>query len=110
MITIVLIVQTPKEAVFLRQIFLKANIKIISSVPSYASYIKTILYDPDLVIMEIPEEPKTHLQFLRIIRSNKAIEQIPFILYGPPHDKKTSSSYSMQVPMTSFPNHWILKY
>lgn len=92
MITIVLIVQTPKEAIYLRQIFLKANIKIISSVPSYASYIKTIQYDPDLVIMEIPEDPKTHLQFLRIIRNNKAIEQKPFILYGPSCDKKSLKS------------------
>lgn len=83
MITIVLIVQTPKEAVYLRQIFLKANIKIISSVPSYASYLKTLQYDPDLVIMEIPEDYRTHLQFLHIIRSNRAIEQKPFILYGP---------------------------
>ena len=92
MITIVLIVQTPKEAVFLRQLFLKANIKIISSIPSYASYIKTLQYDPDLVIMEIPEDHKTHLQFLRVIRSNKAIEQIPFILYGPPLDEKCTKS------------------
>jgi DNA-binding response OmpR family regulator len=92
MITIVLIVQTSKEAVFLRQMFLKANIKIISSVPSYASYIKTIQYDPDLVIMEIPEAPRNHLQFLRVIRSNKAIEQKPFILYGPPCDEKSIES------------------
>lgn len=88
MITIMLIIQNPKDAVLLRQIFLKANIKLISSVPAYASYIKSIQYDPDLVIMEIPDNPKTYIQFLRIIRSNKAIEQKPFIIYGPPCEEQ----------------------
>lgn len=92
MIAIVLIIQNPKEAVFLRQIFLKVNIKIISAAPSYASYIKTLQYDPDLVIMEIPEDPKAHLQFLRIIRNNKAIDQKPFILYGASADEQNVKS------------------
>lgn len=92
MMTIVLVIQNPKEAVYLRQIFLKVNIKIISASPSYASYIKTLQYEPDLVIIEIPEEPKAHIQFLRIIRGNKAIEQIPFIAYGPQCDEQCVNS------------------
>ena len=86
MITIVLIIQTPKEAVFFRQVFLRANIKIIASSPAYASYIKTLQYNPDIIIMEIPDDPRMHLHFLRIIRGNRAIEQKPFIVYGPPFD------------------------
>ncbi|NLE00946.1 MAG: HDOD domain-containing protein, partial [Fibrobacter sp.] len=82
MITILMIIQNPREAVLLRKVFLAANIRIISSVPSYASYLKTLQYDPDIVVMELPSDPKNHIQFLKIIRNNKAIEQKPFIIYG----------------------------
>jgi HD-like signal output (HDOD) protein/DNA-binding NarL/FixJ family response regulator len=89
MFTIVLIVQNPKETVFFRQIFLKVHFKLISSSPTYASYLKTLQYNPNIVIMEIPEDATSHLKFLRIIRGNKAIEQKPFIVYGPPCDEQS---------------------
>jgi HD-like signal output (HDOD) protein/DNA-binding response OmpR family regulator len=38
--------------------------------------------------MEFPNAPKAHLRFLSVIRSNKAIEQKPFILFGPPFEDK----------------------
>lgn len=88
MLKIVLIVQNPKELVLLRQLFLKVKAKVISAIPTYASYIKTLQYDPDIVILEIPEDPKAHLQFVRLIRGNKAIDQKPFILYGPQFDQE----------------------
>jgi HD-like signal output (HDOD) protein len=88
MITIVLIIQNSKEIVNFRQIFMKANIKFTAASPSYASYIKTLQYDPDVVIMEVPEDASQHLKFLKIIRGNKKIAQKPFILYGPPCDEQ----------------------
>jgi HD-like signal output (HDOD) protein/DNA-binding response OmpR family regulator len=88
MVTIVLIVQNSKETVYFRQVFLKAGLKIVAASPSYSSYIKTLQYDPDVVIMEIPADASQHLKFLRIIRGNKAIAQKPFILYGPPCDEQ----------------------
>ncbi|NLD49156.1 MAG: HDOD domain-containing protein, partial [Clostridiaceae bacterium] len=67
---------------------MKANIKFTAASPSYASYIKTLQYDPDVVIMEVPEDASQHLKFLKIIRGNKKIAQKPFILYGPPCDEQ----------------------
>lgn len=88
MITILLIIDDVNEALKLRQTFLKVNIRVIPAEPSYSSYLKTLQYDPDIVIMEVPATPKNHVQFLRLIRNNKGIEQKPFILYGPQFDPK----------------------
>jgi len=88
MITILTIIEDKNEAIRLKQIFLKINIRVIPAEPSYASYLKTLQYDPDIVIMEVPASPKGHIQFLRLIRNNKGIAQKPFILFGPSFDPK----------------------
>ncbi|MBN1983803.1 MAG: HDOD domain-containing protein [Chitinivibrionales bacterium] len=88
MVTILIIIQTPKESVLLKQLFIRANIKVVTSMPSYSSYLKTMQYDPDIVILEIPQNPKSVLQFLKVVKTNKALKQKPFILYGPQFDEE----------------------
>jgi HD-like signal output (HDOD) protein len=94
MITILTIIHDPKQSVVLRQIFLKLHIKIINSQPTYGSYLKALQYDPDIIIMELPADPKAHLKFLSAIRCNKAIGQKPFILFGPSFDETTNKVIS----------------
>ncbi len=89
MVTILTIIDSPSDTAFFNKVFHQVNIKVVSAEPSYASYLKTLQYDPDIVIMEVPANPRTHLQFLRIIRNNKAIDQKPFVLFGPSFDQPT---------------------
>ncbi len=93
MITILTIIEDKDEYIRLRQTFLKVNIRAIPAEPSYASYLKTLQYDPDIVIMEVPANPKSHVQFLRLIRNNKGIAQKPFILFGPDFDARIIEAF-----------------
>ncbi len=88
MATVMIIAHDPKESVLLRQVFLKLSINVVTCLPTYASYLKTLQYAPDVVLMEMSANSKMHLNFLKVIRSNKGIAQIPFVLFGPEQDPR----------------------
>jgi HD-like signal output (HDOD) protein len=92
MITILSIIQDKKQAALFQAIFTKLKIKIITTDPTYGSYLKSLQYDPDIIILELPQDPTPHLKFLTAIRRNKAIEQKPFILFGPQFNEKVISA------------------
>ena len=86
--TILIIANPSKEYALFRQVFLKLSFSVVFSQPTYASYLKTLQYSPEVVLMELPGASKEHLTFLKIIRSNKGISQIPFVFFGPPLDPR----------------------
>jgi HD-like signal output (HDOD) protein/DNA-binding NarL/FixJ family response regulator len=93
MLTILTIIESTRESTTLKAIFTKAHLRVVESAPSYSNYLKTLQYNPDIVVMELPQNPKSHLQFLRIVRNNKALDQKPFILFGPPQEQSVLESF-----------------
>ncbi len=88
MITILTILHTPSDEACIKQILLKASYRMVASKPTYGSYVKSLQYDADLVIMEVPIDLKAHLHFLKLVRNSPGIRQKPFILLGPSFDPK----------------------
>jgi HD-like signal output (HDOD) protein/DNA-binding NarL/FixJ family response regulator len=82
-ITVLLIIKNTREIAALKQLFGKINAKVVTCNAVYSSYLKALQYDPDLVLVELPDSnQKEYCGFIRIIRSNKALDQKTFLLYG----------------------------
>lgn len=91
--TILTIVQNPTEGQWFAALFQKAGIRSVTAMPSYASYTKTLQYEPAAVIMEVPANPLYYIQFLTACRRNKLIQNTKFILYGPNFDNDIISKF-----------------
>ena len=88
MITALTVIQTSKESVFIKQGLIKVGMKVVASPLNVASYLKALQYDPAVVIMELGENPRAQIEFLKLVKANKTISSKPFVLYGPPMDPK----------------------
>lgn len=82
MIGIMLLSENERESQILKMAFEQFHVKTIITSPSYANYVKTLQYLPDIVIMEIPRLSHNHLHFASLIRKNKKTRKTPIIGYG----------------------------
>ena len=60
------------------------RVSVIRSRPSYANYIKTLQYLPDLIVMELPRSHADELNYLQMVKQNRVVRDIPVICYGAP--------------------------
>jgi HD-like signal output (HDOD) protein len=58
------------------------RVNVIRSMPSYANYIKTLQYLPDLIVMEIPRSYADELNYLQMVKQNRVARNIPVVCYG----------------------------
>jgi HD-like signal output (HDOD) protein/CheY-like chemotaxis protein len=58
------------------------RVTVIRSRPSYANYIKTLQYLPDLIVMELPRSHADELNYLQMVKQNRMVRDIPVICYG----------------------------
>ncbi len=90
---ILLSITNPKESVSIKQFLIKSNIQVVTSLPTYSSYIKGLRYDPHLIVSEFPEKtPKEYFNFLKTKASNPMIKKPPFICYGEECDAQTMTT------------------
>lgn len=71
-----------REGQILKMAFEQLHVKVIVSSPSYANYVKSLQYLPDVVVMEFPRMHQSEAQFVQLIRKNKRTLKIPVIGYG----------------------------
>lgn len=83
MITILKIIQSTNTSIALEKMLKQLKIKIISGSLSYSSYIKSLQYRPDVIIMDIPKHPEKTLKFVKLIRANEKISHMPILAMGP---------------------------
>lgn len=82
MISLMLMSSNVREKQILAMAFEQLRIKVIHSDPSYANYVQTLQYQPDIILMEIPRLHSEHLHFSGLIRKHKKVKKIPIIGYG----------------------------
>lgn len=82
MIGIMLMTHNRREGQILKMAFEQLHVKIIISSPSYANYVKSLQYMPDVILMEFPRMNQAETQFVELIRKNKRTLKIPIIAYG----------------------------
>lgn len=84
---VILISENEKEAEILNLFFSQRNIQVVRSSPSYANYIRSIQYNPAVILIEVPENHEDYLKYLRMIKSNKKTLNVPVIAFGDHTDK-----------------------
>ncbi len=89
MIKILLIATNKKEGDILALAFQQKSFKVILSEPTYANYVKSLQYLPDLVLMDIPSVYTESLHFVRLIRKNKRLNKTPILTYGDTSEQST---------------------
>jgi HD-like signal output (HDOD) protein len=57
-------------------------VQIIRSRPSYANYVKTLQYAPDVIIIEIPPGNTAQMHYIQMIKQHKQMKLIPLICFG----------------------------
>lgn len=94
MIGLMLMTHNKREGQILKMAFEQLHVKVIVSSPSYANYVKSLQYMPDVIIMELPRTHQQEVQFSELIRKNKRTQKVPIIGYGNtiPEGMKTSLS------------------
>jgi len=70
------------EAAGIQSALEKEHINIIHSRPSYANYLKTLQYLPNLIIIELPRSYSNELNYLQMVKQHRVIRQIPIVCYG----------------------------
>jgi HD-like signal output (HDOD) protein len=61
------------------------RVTVIRSLPSYANYIKTLQYLPDMIIIELPRSYGNELNYLQMVKQHRVAREIPVICYGASH-------------------------
>ncbi|MBL8028279.1 MAG: HDOD domain-containing protein [Fibrobacteres bacterium] len=89
MIKLLLITSNKKEGDILSLAFQQKSFKVILSEPTYANYVKSLQYIPDLLLMEIPTVYTESLHFVRLLRKNKRLAKTPVLTYGNVSDPTT---------------------
>ncbi len=82
MVGVMLMTINERERQILTMAFNQLNIQTTQSDPSYANYIKTLQYQPDIIVLEVPRMNHDQVHFSRLIRKNKKTRKIPIIGYG----------------------------
>jgi len=82
MVGLMLMTANERERQILTMAFTQLNIKILQSDPSYANYVKTLQYQPDVIVMELPRMNQDQVHFSTLIRKNKKTRKIPIVGYG----------------------------
>lgn len=57
-------------------------ISIIHSSPNYTNYVKTLQYLPDFIIMELPNQFHSQLNFIQMIKQHNKARDIPILCFG----------------------------
>jgi HD-like signal output (HDOD) protein len=89
MIKLLLITSNKKEGDILNLAFQQKSFKVILSEPTYANYVKSLQYLPDILLMEVPTIYTESLHFVRLIKKNKRLAKIPVLTYGNVSDQTT---------------------
>jgi HD-like signal output (HDOD) protein len=58
------------------------RVTVIRSLPSYANYIKTLQYLPDMIIIGLPRSHGNELNYLQMVKQHRVAREIPVICYG----------------------------
>ncbi|MBN1981366.1 MAG: hypothetical protein JW795_07545, partial [Chitinivibrionales bacterium] len=82
MITLMLLSVNEREQQILKMAFEQLHLKVMVSLPSYANYVKTLQYQPDIVLIELPRIHAEQLHFSALLRKNGKTKKIPIIGYG----------------------------
>ncbi len=111
---ILTIIKDEEEAEYFNALFSKANIKVVRAFPSFQNYLQMLQYNPIMVLMELPISPGFQLKFLSVLKKNKDVRDIPFILYGPKFKADTKqmidrSGAALYLPRPLDPKRMILE-
>jgi len=82
MVVVLTVIQNKKENDILALALKQKSMKVISSEPNFANYVRSLQYKPDIIIMEMPAAYMDHMYFIRLLRKNKKTRKIPIISYG----------------------------
>lgn len=82
MINLMLLAVNEREQQILKMAFEQVKIKVMLSSPSYANYVKTLQYLPDIILVELPRIHAEQLHFSALLRKNGKTKRIPIIGYG----------------------------
>jgi len=60
----------------------RMNVEAIVTVPSYSNYLKTLQYQPDLILIELTPKWHDQLHYIQSVKQHKSARHIPIFGYG----------------------------
>jgi HD-like signal output (HDOD) protein/ActR/RegA family two-component response regulator len=87
MLTIMLMCVNERERQILKTAFEQLQFKTVVADASYGSYVKTVQYMPDVVMIELPRLCSEQLTYIDMLKKHKKARMIPVIAYGDMADK-----------------------
>jgi len=77
-----LVAENERESQILKMAFEQRGITVLLSKAQYQNYIKTLQYQPDIILMELPRSHMQQLHFAELLKAHKKAKRIPIIGYG----------------------------
>jgi CheY-like chemotaxis protein len=82
------VISSEPEKQQLESVCTQLGVQNFSIPANYGLYLKFAQYHPDLIIIEVDSNVLEVLHFIKLVRTNLDLEQIPFVLYGPELSKQ----------------------
>ncbi len=77
-----LVAENERESQILKMAFEQRGVTVLLSKAQYQNYIKTLQYQPDIILMELPRTHMQQLHFAELLKAHKKAKRIPIIGYG----------------------------
>jgi anti-anti-sigma factor len=86
MSVLLLITSNKKEEEILKMFFKQSSFEVTISLPNYANYVKSLQYNPHVILMEIPPKYTEFISYIRLVKRNRQTSKTPIIAYGDHQD------------------------
>jgi HD-like signal output (HDOD) protein/ActR/RegA family two-component response regulator len=75
-------VEDDAQDIRLQRVLAGLPVRAIRSRPSYANYVKTLQYAPDVIVMQMPRANAAHLHYIQMVKQHRQLHTIPLLCFG----------------------------
>lgn len=88
MLKVLTIFENSTQSRSLNMVLHKMKAKVISCEKKYTSFLKTVQYEPHIILIELSKATMDEFRLLQLIRKNRDAMNVPILVHGPNIQKK----------------------